>query len=335
MIYIVGMILLATLCAVMALIGPAVLDAVFGADDDMRNAAAQERNRIFRRNLARWGSAGLFVVMGGIFTLTRSVQVVEAGHVGLVYRFGDIVGQRDAGISLIWPWETFKTADIRIQKIRAEGTCSNGFEECLEAFSSETQDLFVVATANISVNPNDVQDLYRNVGPDYVDKLVRPRLLQIFKDETVKYESIEIAPNREVIRAAIRARLRTELSDFSINVDDLLIDNLDFRPEFKEAIEAKQIASQEALRQQELVAAREAEARQRAAEAQGNADKLRIEATGQADANRAINESLTPLLIQFQALQKLADNVTIALVPSGDGLIIDPSTLLGQQPAGQ
>jgi regulator of protease activity HflC (stomatin/prohibitin superfamily) len=80
--------------------------------------------------------------------------------------------------------------------------------------------------------------------------------------------------------------------------------------------------------QQELVAAREAEARQRAAEAQGNADKLRIEAQGQADANRLINESLTPLLIQFQALQKLADNVSIALIPSGNGLIIDPATLL-------
>ena len=54
--------------------------------------------------------------------------------------------------------------------------------------------------------------------------------------------------------------------------------------------------------------------------------------SGQADANRAINESLTPLLIQFQALQKLADNVTIALIPSCQGLIIDPATLLGGNP---
>jgi len=75
-----------------------------------------------------------------------------------------------------------------------------------------------------------------------------------------------------------------------------------------------------------------AQAEQRAATAQGEADRLRIEAQGQADANRLINESLTPLLIQFQALQRLADNVQIALIPSGNGIIIDPATLLGANP---
>ncbi len=329
MIYIIFMLFLLAFTVGGILIGPAALNVIFVDADSMRNSVAAERARHTRNLILRSVFIGVFVVFGGVSTLIRSVQVVEAGEVGLVLSFGDITGQRDAGLSLIFPWQDFKTADIRIQKVRAEGKCSNGLNECLEAFSSETQDVFVVATANISVNPNDVQNLYRNVGPDYVDKLVRPRLLQILKDETVKYKSVDIAPNREQIRAQIRDRMRGELSAFSINVDDLLLDNLDFRPEFKQAIEAKQIASQEALRQQELVAAKEAEARQKSAEAQGNADKLRIEATGQADANRAINESLTPLLIQFQALQKLADNVTIALIPSGNGLIIDPATLLG------
>lgn len=329
MLYIVFMLLLLAFTIGGALVGPPLLNTIFAETDSMRNEAAAQRAQQTRTMILRGSLIALLVVVGGLATLVRSIQVVEAGQVGLVYRFGDITGQRDAGLAVIFPWEEFKTADIRIQKVRAEGECSNGLDECLEAFSSETQDVFVVATANISVNPSEVQTLYRTVGPDYVDKVVRPRLLQIIKDETVKYRSVDIAPNREQIRAEVRDRMRGELADFSINVDDLLIDNMDFRPEFKQAIEAKQIASQEALRQQELVAAKEAEARQKSAEAQGNADKLRIEATGQADANRAINESLTPLLIQFQALQKLADNVTIALIPSGNGLIIDPATLLG------
>jgi|CXWL01.1.fsa_nt_gi regulator of protease activity HflC (stomatin/prohibitin superfamily) len=330
MIYIVLMILLAALCAAGFFALPEALHAAL--DDPMRNEAARARSDRARNMMVRGGFVALFVVVGGLFTAVRALKVVEAGHVGLVYRFGDIVGQRDAGLSLIWPWESFKTADIRIQKVRAESTCSNGFEECIEAFSAETQDVFVQATLNISVNPDDVQTLYRTVGPDYLDKVVRPRLLQTFKDQTVQYRSIEIAPNREKIRAAIRQAMIGELSQYSITVNDMLIDNIDFREEFKLSIEAKQIASQEALRQQELVAASEATARQKAAEALGNADKLRIEAQGQADANRLINESLTPLLIQFQALQKLSDNIQIALIPSGQGLIIDPATLLTQQP---
>ncbi len=333
MLYIVSMLLLAVFSLGGAFVLPSILNAAFVDADDMRNEAARARARQFRVMLSRSIFIGILVVLGGVTTIVRSVKTVEAGHVGLVLRFGDIVGQRPSGLSLIWPWEDFKTADIRIQKVRPTGECSNGLDECLASFSSETQDIFVQATLNISVNPSAVQTLYRTVGPDYVEKIVRPRLLQAFKDETVKFKSVDIAPNREKIRQAARTRLKTELAQFSINADDLLIDNIEFREEFKQAIEAKQIASQEALRQEELVAAKEAEARQRAAEALGNADKLRIEAQGQADANRLINESLTPLLIQFQALQKLADNVTIALIPSGNGLIIDPATLLGGNPA--
>lgn len=330
--YIVLMLLLLVLTIGGAIVGPAVANALFAEGDGLRNEAARQRAVRFRTMLVRVAFVAVLVVVGGIATLTRSVKTVEAGNVGLVYRFGDIVGQRDAGISLIWPWETFRTADIRIQAVRPEGQCANGEVDCLGAFSAETQDVFVLATLNISIDPRDVQELYRTVGPQYIDRIVRPRLLQTFKDETVKFNSVDIAPAREEIRSAVLSRLRQELSEYSINVADLLIDNIDFRPEFKQAIESKQVATQEALRQQALVAAREAEARQAAAQAQGVADRLRIEAEGQATANRSINESLTPLLIQFQALQKLSDNVQIALVPSGSGLLIDPATLLSGAP---
>lgn len=273
---------------------------------------------------------GVLVAFWLLFTGISSFHQIGAGYVGVVYQFGGIVGQVPEGFQTTTPWQNVQTWDIRTQRIRPETKCfDEKIPDCLEAFSSETQDVFIRATINLSVNPEDVQKLARTVGSDYVAKLVLPRLHQIVKDITVRYRSVDIAPNREEIRAAIKERMKVELAERSINVEDLLIDNMDFRPEFKQAIEAKQIASQEALRQQELVAAKQAEARQKAAEAEGNASKLRIEAQGQADANRAINESLTPLLIQFQALQKLAPDVKIVFLPSGQGIIIDPSTILG------
>lgn len=277
---------------------------------------------------------GWIVMIATIFWILisawSSIHAIEAGHVGVVYQFGGIIGQRPEGFQLIAPWQDLQIWDIRTQRIRSETKCFDGkIPDCLEAFSAETQDVFIQATVNLSVDPDDVQTLARTVGRNYVEKLVLPRLHQITKDITVRYRSVDIAPNREEIREKIRDRMKNELAERSINIEDLLIDNMDFRPEFKQAIEAKQIASQEALRQQELVAAKAAEARQKAAEAEGNAQKLRIEAQGQADANRAINESLTPLLIQFQALQKLSDKIQIALIPSGQGIIIDPATLLG------
>ena len=167
------------------------------------------------------------------------------------------------------------------------------------------------------------------MGADYFNKLVRPRVLQIFKDTTVKFPAAEIAPSRELIREEVRRRLREELTPFSIEVDDLLIDDIDFQPAFKAAIEQKQVATQDAQREEERIRQRTAEAEQARQVAQGRADSIAIEADGQARANRSLSESLTDQLIQFQAVQRLSPNIQIALIPSGEGVIIDPTTLVG------
>lgn len=262
-------------------------------------------------------------------TLLASITPVSSGEVGVVRTFGKISGQRSEGIQVTWPWQTVEKWNIKVQTVLPESSCSNGSEHCMDAFSVETQDVFVGAVVNLSVNPEDVQTLARTVGTGYIERLVLPRLHQIVKDTTVNYASIDIAPNREEIRQIIRERLGKELAQSSIRVEDLLITNIDFRPEFKAAIEAKVKASQDAITEQNKIEISRAIAEQQAAAAEGEANRLRIEAQGQADANRLINDSLTPMLIQFQSVQRLADNIQIALIPSGEGLIVDPATLFG------
>ncbi len=262
-------------------------------------------------------SGVLTLVVGVIFvalTLGASIRTVDAGHVGLVYTFGDITGQREAGLQMIMPWQGFKVVTIQTQKIRPETTCNDGkVEQCLEAFSKETQDVFIIPTINLSVSPDNVQQLFTEVGPDYINKLVRPRLHQIFKDETVLFDSVDIAPNREVIRERVRSRLIAELAPFSITVEDLLLDNVDFRQVFKDAIEAKQVAEQEAQKQIELIRA-----------SQAKADQAIEEARGQATANTILAESLEKngnFVLQFEAIKKLAPNVRIIIVPNDGGII--------------
>jgi len=264
-------------------------------------------------------SVGVFLVWTILQTGIASVKQVQAGHVGVVYQFGSIVGQRGEGLQFIPPWQTMRTASVQVQRAQ--------FSK-IENFTSETQDAFIDATVNYSVSEKAVQNLYRTVGVKWFDVLVDARVQNFFKEETVKFSAVDVAPNREVIRTAVRNRLAAELAPYSVTIQDLLITNIDFSPAFKGAIEQKQIATQDALREGERIKQREAEAQQAKAVAIGKADALREEAKGQADANKLITVSLTPELIQFQAVQKLADNVQIALIPSGDGIIIDPATLL-------
>jgi regulator of protease activity HflC (stomatin/prohibitin superfamily) len=281
------------------------------------SAGSPER---FRASIVMFAAAGLFALWAGLHTVLASVKPIEAGHVGVVYQFGEIIGQREEGLQFIAPWQSLRVESVQVQRHKFEN---------ISAFSKETQDVFVIATVNYSVSPSAVQKLYREVGRNWFDVLIEPRVLNFFKEETVKYNTVDVGPNREAIRQAVKNRLADDIRPFSIQVDDLLIDNIEFRPEFKAAIEQKQIATQDALREQEKVKQKEFEAQQNVATAKGEADAIRERANGQADANRALGLSLTPEVIQFQALQKLAPNIQIALLPAGQGLIIDPATLLG------
>ena len=283
----------------------------------------------------------VFVVWAGAHTALSALKQVEAGDVAVVYQFGEIIGQKGEGLQFVAPWQEIRTESIRVQRRQFSN---------VSGFSSETQDVVITATVNYRVDPGAVQNLYRTVGVNWFDILVEPRINQYFKAETVKYRTVDIAPNRETIRKNVRDALALDLQNFSVTVEDLLIDNIDFNPEFKNAIEAKQIAAQNALEAGERIAgaqneaiqneerakgeARAVEARAKgdaAAEierARGNAEAILLQARAQAEANVLLDESLTPQVIQYLAVIKLAPNIDIALIPSGQNIIIDPAALL-------
>lgn len=261
-------------------------------------------------------STVVFAIATGFFSMAR----VNTGHVGIVRQFGRIEGQVNPGVSFIAPWKTMDSINIQVQK--------KTFDD-LAAFSQETQSVKITTTINYSISKSAVQKLVSNVGTDWFDRLVPNNLNQSFKDETVKFAAVDIAPNRETIRSAVIADMRKRLgTTYSININDINIDNIEFSPQFEAAIEAKQEATQSALRAKAQVQQAQFEAQSVVAAAKGEADANVTRAAGQAEANRKLNESLSPNVLQYIAIQKLAPNVQIALLPSGSGSLIDPTKLL-------
>lgn len=288
-----------------------------------------ERGEPVRRHLP---PALMLVPIGAWLAVSAlmSLRTVNAGDVGIVYQFGSIVSQRNEGLVLIAPWQSMVTESIKVHRFRFgsfDGEPPDGVEVIDQAditsFSLENQDVFIKATVNVRVDPSAVQQLYRTVGSRWASILVQPRVLNFFKEETVRYTSTDIAPKREQIRVSVRDRLKQELAPYSITVEDVLIDNIDFRAEFKQAIEAKNIATQNALEAQNRVAQKEAEARQAIATANGAATVVKIQAEAQANANRLLADSLTPELIQYQYVSKLAPNARVILLPSGTPFLLN------------
>lgn len=338
--WIISMILAAVVCTILFFAGRALHSSgkerlvVAEARDYGFSSMGDAKTMETGGALLKIGAFVLFFLWVGLHTLVSSVNQVPAGHAGVIREFGAIVAQTEDGIQFIPPWRILENADTRVQTWVFTDDPSNipaGAKLAgagLGSFSEETQDVFISITLNIEVSPSDIQELYRNVGRDYFDKLVPTRVRQLFKNETVKFSAVDIAPNREQIRTAVEENLRKELSKFSIDVVALLIDNIDFNQSFKDAIEAKQVATQNAQEAAERITQRENEAKQVIAEAEGTKQATITIAEGQAEANRLLDASLTDNVILFQSIQKLADNLQIAILPAGEGVIIDPTTLL-------
>lgn len=303
-------------------------DGVRSYERDERRARRDSQERSTRRRVQVLTISAIATVgVWLIITALMSVRAVGAGEVGIVRQFGGIVGQQSEGVAFIAPWQSMDKVSIRTER-RTFGSIA----EPITAASSETQDVFVIATINYSVSSTNVQKLIREVGTNWFDILVPTRVNQYIKQETAKWKTIDIIPNRETIRQAVLARLRADLGEnYSITVSDFLIDNIAFSQVYTDAIEAKQVATENAQAEQNRTVQVQEVANQGVIQAQGEADQVVALAEGQAEANNLITESLTPELLQWQAIQVLGPNVDIALIPSGEGFILDPSTILATE----
>ena len=276
------------------------------------------------------GLAVLFIIVVVFFS---SVHSISAGYTGVTYSFGEItghVGDGSGGVVLTWPWEDVKQANIQIQIDKPESACSDGTPNCLNAFSSESQDVYIAPILNIQVEAANIQTLYTQIGPNYVQKIVIPQMIQITKEETVKYAAKDVAPNRAKIASDIQQRLIAVLQPYSITVKGFTIQNISFTKAFQDAIDQATTAEQNAKTEQANVAVHSAKADQLVADAKGQADAQVTLAKGQADANTLINASLTPNLIAYTEIQKLSPDVKVIMMPvGGNGMIFDMSGLVG------
>ena len=266
----------------------------------------------------------LLAVVGLILLLVfaKPFVIVRAGTVGVVYSFGSIVGQVDEGFHLIWPWWFVTHTDIKVQRAVLEK---------LPSFSAETQDVLRQGQLKLSSVAQGGADTvsHRRTGLFHV--LIEPRVAQNFKDETVKYKSVDIAPNREKIRQAVRQRLETELSPYSIHIIDLLLDNVDFSAAFKQSIENKQIATQKSLEQEQLVSAAKFSAQQRVETEKGEGEAKLARAEKEALANQRLSASLTPLLVQHEMIDKLSEKIQIMVVPQGSNFLMQLPNIAAQK----
>ena len=248
------------------------------------------------------------VVLAGIVGLTCTATV-ETGYTGIVTTFGKVEDRTmEAGLHLKTPFQRIIAMDNREQK--------SSFTT--EAFSSDIQQVNITGSINYAINKATAMNLFKEVGTDYFNKLVNPRMLEITKGVFSKYTAENLVANRQTLSESIRDGLYEELKDYGINVISLSIENIDFTDAFTDAVEAKQVAAQRKLQaeieqaQMTMETQQQAERQRINAEAEANVAKInadadayavKVRSEAEAEANKMIAESLTDHLIRFNEIK--------------------------------
>ena len=188
----------------------------------------------------------------------------------------------------------------------------------LSAFSSDIQQVTALVTLNYNVDKTNAVTLFRDVGKNYVTSLMNPRVQENTKIVFSHYTAENLVQSRDVLSAEILVLMQEDLAPYGINVTAVAIEDIDFTDAFTNAVEAKQVATQERLtaqtQQERLTMEAQAQAERATIEAEAAAARAKIEADAEAyaittmaeaeaAANAKVAESLTPELIEYTQVQ--------------------------------
>lgn len=236
--------------------------------------------------------------------LSKFFAIVNAGERGVLMQFGQVQEQvLGEGIHLIVPIiYTVQNLSVRIQKQ----------EISAEASSKDLQDVFTDVALNWHIIPDEANAIFQQIGDEkqVVDRIINPAVEEVLKAVMAKYTAEEIITKRGEVKGGVDDFLTKRLANYHIAVDDISLVHVHFSSGFSDAVEAKQIAEQEAKRGEFLAlkAVKEAEA------------KVNL-AKGEAEVQRLLRDNLTAEILSRQAIEKWNGKLPLIVGDGGKNIL--------------
>jgi len=166
----------------------------------------------------------------------------------------------------------------------------------------------------------ELPQLYRELGVDFDERVLPSIGNEVLKSIVAQYNAEELLSKRAEVSTRIKEEMMKRAKQFHLIFDDVAITHLTFGREFMKAIEMKQVASQEAERQQWVVKKAEQERQAVVTRAEGEAEAAQIITGAMEKTGNAIIE-VRRIDAAKEIAGKLAQSRNIVYLPStqGDG----------------
>ncbi len=241
----------------------------------------------------------LFVILGIAFTVSAGVRIVPAGYVGITTLFGHVDNTvLYSGMQIINPLKNMILMDARTQSYTMSSVANEGQIQGNDTISVLTADGLKVdldVTVWYRIDPVKAPLIYKTIGLQYNDKIVRPAIRTAIRNAAVKYNATDIySTKRQVLTEDVYSDVNQLLKPNGIICEKVMIRNITLPKEVQDAINAKIAAQQDAEKMVYVLQKEEKEA-----------ERKTIEASGIAAYQRIISKNLTKEYLQWKYIESL------------------------------
>ena len=229
--------------------------------------------------------AVIAVVIG---LMSSMFKQIDAGKVGVQSLYGNVQSDvLESGLHVINPLLDITEFDIQTQNYTMSAIHSEGAQEgddAIRVLSNDGLEVVIDLTVLFRVSPSDTPKIYKQIGVDFTDKIVRPVTRTRIRDNAVYYDAVALySTKRNEFQQRIFKSIEDDFKKRGLILEQLLIRNINLPASVKLSIESKINAEQDAQKMTFVLQKEKQEAERKRVEAQGIADYQRIIALGLTD----------------------------------------------------
>ncbi len=237
----------------------------------------------------------IIVIALGIFS--SMFKQIDAGRVGVQSLYGSVQSDvLESGLHLINPLLEVTDFDIQTQNYTMSAIHGEGAQEgddAIRVLSNDGLEVVIDLTVLYRITPNDAPKIFKQIGVNYTDKIVRPVTRTRIRDNAVYYDAVALySTKRNEFQQRIFKSIEEDFKARGLVLEQLLIRNINLPVSVKASIESKINAEQDAQKMTFVLQKEKQEA-----------ERKRVEAQGIADYQRIISMGLTDKQLQYESIK--------------------------------